>query len=172
VNYRESYGLLVATAILFNHESPLRPGGFVTRKITSGVAAIALGRQDSLTLGRTDVRRDWGAASDYVEAMRLAVGRDVPDDYCVATGVSHSLAEFVEMAFAAAGLSDGMDRVVSDPALRRPADVPETRGDPSKAQALLGWAPRRPFADVVGWMIRADLRRLETGREHDPSYLE
>jgi GDPmannose 4,6-dehydratase len=171
VNYRESYGLFVATAILFNHESPLRPRGFVTRKITSGVAAISLGMQDALTLGRIDVRRDWGAASDYVEAMRLALGRDVPDDYCVATGVSHSLAEFVGAAFAAAGLSDEMHQVVSDPALMRPADVPETRGDPSKAHALLGWTPRRSFADVVAWMVRADLRRLETGREDDPDYL-
>ena len=171
VNYRESYGMYIATAILFNHESPLRPRGFVTRKITSGVAAIALGRQETLTLGRIDVRRDWGAASDYVEAMRLAVGRDIPDDYCVATGVSHSLAEFVEAAFAAAGLSQGMDRVLSDPALIRPADVPETRGDPAKAQRLLGWNPRRTFADVVAWMVQADLRRLETGREDDPAYL-
>jgi GDPmannose 4,6-dehydratase len=171
VNYRESYGLFVATAILFNHESPLRPRTFVTRKITSGVAAIALGVQDSLTLGRIDVRRDWGAASDYVEAMRLALGRGVPDDYCVATGVSHSLADFVGEAFAAAGLSEGMDRVVSDPALMRPADVPETRGDPAKANSLLGWAPQRSFADVVAWMVEADLRRLETGREDDSAYL-
>ena len=138
VNYRESYGLFVATAILFNHESPLRPRNFVTRKITSGVAAIALGQQETLTLGRIDVRRDWGAASDYVEAMRLAVRRDTPDDYCIATGVSHSLAEFVEASFAAAGLSDGISRVVSDPALMRPADVSETRGDPTKAHDLLG----------------------------------
>lgn len=171
VNYRESYGMFVATAILFNHESPLRPRSFVTRKITSGVAAIALGRQDTLTLGRIDVRRDWGAASDYVEAMRLAIGRETPDDYCVATGVSHSLADFVENAFAAAGLSGGMDRVASDPGLIRPADVPETRGDPSKAGKLLGWSPRRSFADVISWMVEVDLRRLETGREDDPAYL-
>ena len=135
------------------------------------MAAIALGQQETLTLGRVDVRRDWGSASDYVEAMRLALRRDTPDDYCVATGVSHSLAEFVEASFSAAGLSEGMSRVVSDPALMRPADVPETRGDPTKAHDLLGWAPRRAFGDVVEWMVRADLRRLETGIEDDPAYL-
>ena len=117
------------------------------------------------------MRRDWGAASDYVEAMRLAVARDIPDDYCIATGVSHSLAEFVEAAFAAAGLSEGMDRVLSDPALMRPADVPETRGDPTRAHTLLEWSPQLSFTDVVAWMVRADMLRLETGREDDPAYL-
>ena len=171
VNYRESYGVFVSTAILFNHESPLRPRRFVTRKVTAAVAAIALGQQDTLSLGRIDVRRDWGAASDYVEAMRLALGRDVADDYCIATGVSHSLEDFVEAAFAAAGVTDGMSRIVTDPALLRPADVPETRGDPRKAENLLGWRPRRSFAEVVDWMVRADLDRLSSGREEDPAYL-
>ncbi len=171
VNYRESYGIFVATTILFNHESPLRPRTFVTRKITSAVAAIAAGEQDLLTLGRTDVRRDWGAASDYVRAMRLALRRDEPDDYCVATGVSHSLGEFVEAAFEAAGLSAGMSRVRADPELIRPADVPETRGDPARARALLGWAPELTFHDVVEWMVRTDLQRLRSGREEDARYL-
>ena len=171
VNYRESYGLFVATTILFNHESPLRPRTFVTRKITAGVAAIALGYQETLTLGRTDVRRDWGSAEDYVDAMRRALAADGPDDYCIATGVSHSLAEFVEAAFRAAGLDDGMQRVASDPALLRPADVPETRGDPSRARDELGWVPRRNFDDLVEWMVSADVRRLETGREHDAAYV-
>ena len=171
VNYRESYGLFVATAILFNHESPLRPRSFVTRKISSGVAEIALGRRETITLGRTDVRRDWGAASDYVRAMRLALHAQVPDDYCVATGVSHSLADFVEAAFRAAGVPDGSERIVSDPALYRPAEVPETRGDPSKSRNLLGWAPTLSFDAVVEWMVGADLRRLESGLEDDVSYI-
>ena len=171
VNYRESYGLFVATTILFNHESPLRPAAFVTRKISAGVAAIALGRQDTLTLGRTDVRRDWGSAADYVEAMQLALAADEPDDYCIATGASHSLEEFVAAAFRAAGLDDGLDRVRTDPALLRPADVPETRGDPSRALARLGWAPRTSFDEVVDWMVQADLRRLSTGVAHSAEYL-
>lgn len=171
VNYRESYGLYVATTILFNHESPLRPRTFVTRKITAGVAAIALGQQETLTLGRTDVRRDWGSAEDYVDAMRLALAADQARDYCIATGVSHSLAEFVEAAFRAVGMPDGMERVGSDPALLRPADVLETRGDPTLARDVLGWQPKRSFEDLVEWMVRADVRRLETGVEHDASYV-
>jgi GDPmannose 4,6-dehydratase len=171
VNYRESYGLFVATTILFNHESPLRPATFVTRKITAGVAAIALRRQDRLTLGRVDVRRDWGSAADYVEAMHLALSVPDPDDYCIATGRSHSLQEFVETAFQAAGLAEGMDRVTSDPSLLRPADVPETRGDPSKAHQALGWQPRTPFHEVVGWLVRADLARATSGVEHAARYL-
>ena len=171
VNYRESYGLFVATAILFNHESPLRPATFVTRKITAGVAAIAMGRQETLTLGRTDVRRDWGSALDYVEAMRRTLQGGQPADYCIATGESHTLEEFVSEAFRAAGLDDGMERVVRDPNLLRPADVPETLGDPSRASRLLDWSPTLSFGEVVGWMVRADLQRLRTGVEHDGGYL-
>ncbi len=172
VNYRESYGLFVATTILFNHESPLRPAHFVTRKITSAVAAIALGRQERLTLGRMDVRRDWGAAADFVVAMRQALRVSDPDDYCIATGVSHSLLEFVEAAFLAVGMPDGLERITSDPSLFRPADVPETRGNPAKAREILGWQPTSTFHEIVRSMVRADVVRLETGTEHDPTYLD
>lgn len=171
INFRESYGLHIATTILFNHESPLRPRDFVTRKITAGVAEIAAGRQETLTLGRTDIRRDWGSAADYVRAMRLALSTDEPSDYCIATGRSHSLAEFVETAFRAAGLADGMERVISDPGLFRPADVPETRGDSSKAHRELGWVPSLSFSELVSWMVQIDMRRLDTGVEDDASYL-
>lgn len=172
VNYRESYGLFVATAILFNHESPLRPRSFVTRKITAAVAAIALGQQETLTLGQTAIRRDWGSAFDVVEALQLTLGAAEPADYCIATGVSHSLMDFVDTAFAAVGIEDGRDRIISDPALLRPADVPETRGDPSRARNQLGWEPQVSFDDVVESMVRTDVQRLETGVEESPSYIE
>jgi GDPmannose 4,6-dehydratase len=172
VNYRESYDLYVATTILFNHESPLRLPTFVTRKITSSVAAIALGRQETLTLGRTDIRRDWSSAADIVVGMTQALQPNTPDDYCIASGASHSLLEFVNAAFEAVGIEDGESRTLSDPALLRPADVPETRGDPSKARQLLGWQPRQSFSQVVQWMVRTDLERLRTGVEHNPAYLE
>jgi GDPmannose 4,6-dehydratase len=171
VNFRESYGINVSTAILFNHESPLRPRKFVTRKITSAVAAIALGLQETVTLGNLEVRRDWGAAVDYVEAMRLAIEAEPADDYCIATGVSHSLAELIEVAFAAADLPQGMDRVARDSTLERPADVKETLGDPSKAESRLGWSPRWSFEETVAEMVRVDIERIRTGVEHDVAYL-
>lgn len=171
VNYRESYGMFVANAILFNHESPLRPAAFVTRKITRGAAAISLGRQESLTLGRLDVRRDWGFAGDYVQAMHRMLQQDQPEDFNIATGVSHSLHDFLREAFTAAGVPDFEDRIETDPALLRPADVPETRGDSGKALATLGWKPELPFSNLVEQMVEADLRRIRSGVEHDPSYL-
>lgn len=171
VNYRESYGMFVACAILFNHESPLRPASFVTRKITQAAAAIALGRQDELRLGRLDIRRDWGAAADYVTALRAMLQHDEPDTFTIATGTSHSLQEFLDAAFAAAGIGDPGDRVVSDAALLRPADVPETMGDPAKAANVLGWKATTTFTELVGQMVRADLARLTTGRHVSLDYL-
>lgn len=171
VNYVESYGMFVSTAILFNHESPLRPDSFVTRKITKGAAAIAQGRQEQLRLGLLDVRRDWGAAADYVAAMHAMLQHDAPSSFVVATGQSHSLEEFLAEAFAAAGVPDYRERVVSDPALFRPADVPETMGDAAKAREVLGWKPVRTFRELVQDMVAADMARLRTGVEHSPEYL-
>ena len=171
VNYRESYGMFVAAAILFNHESPLRPDSFVTRKITAGAAAIALGEQDELTLGRLDVRRDWGAAQDYVRALHEIVQHDEPETFNVATGTSHSLEDFLRLAFAAAGIEDYGAHVRSDPALLRPADVPETRGDASKIRAALGWQPTATFEQIIEGMVTADIKRLTTGVPDSPAYL-
>ena len=171
VNYRESYGMFVSAAILFNHESPLRPDSFVTRKITSGAAAIALGKQDELTLGRLDVRRDWGAAKDYVQALHAINQFDEPDTFNVATGVSHSLEDFLRLAFAAAGVADYASRVRQDPGLLRPADVPETRGDASKIHAALGWQPTATFEQIIEAMVSADMQRLATGVQDSVDYL-
>lgn len=171
VNYRESYGMFVAAAILFNHESPLRPASFVTRKITKAAAAIARGEQEELRLGLLDIRRDWGAAADYVVAMHAMLQAEAPDTFNVATGESHSLDEFLAEAFRAAGVSDFRDRVVSDPALYRPADVPETMGDAAKAREMLGWKPTQTFRELVARMVAADVARLETGAENSPRYL-
>lgn len=171
VNYRESYGMFVATPILFNHESPLRPPSFVTRKITQAAAAIALGQQQELRLGLLDIRRDWGAAADYVVAMHGMLQLDEPHTINIATGQSHSLAEFIEAAFQAAGVPDYQQRVVSDPALFRPADVPETRGDATRARELLGWTPSQSFGDLIASMVRADLTRLRSGTAENPEYL-
>ena len=164
--------MFVSNVILFNHESPLRPASFVTRKITSGVAQIAAGKSDQLELGRLDIRRDWGAAHDYVRAMHLALTADTPDDYCIATGESHELGELVEVAFAAAGITDSSKYVVSNPAFFRPTDIPETRGDARKAEGCLGWQRTRTFEDIVGEMVSADLRRIELGVEHLAEFLE
>ena len=171
VNYRESYGMFVSAAILFNHESPLRPESFVTRKITAGAAAIALGKQDELTLGRLDVRRDWGAAKDYVQALHAINQFDEPETFNVATGTSHSLEDFLRHAFTAAGVDDYAARVRSDPGLLRPADVPETRGDASKIRAALGWEPTSTFEQIIESMVAADLQRLSTGVQDSVEYL-
>ena len=171
VNYRESYDMFVATAILFNHESPLRPANFVTRKITQAAAAIALGRQEKLTLGRLDIRRDWGAAADYVVAMHLMLQQPQPDSFNVATGRSHSLEDFLRTAFAAAGIEDYQALVTSDQSLFRPADVPETRGDPDKTKRVLGWQATQTFEAMVETMVEADSARLRTGIELSTAYL-
>jgi GDPmannose 4,6-dehydratase len=156
INYRESYGMHVSNGILFNHESPRRGENFVTRKITMGLAAIKQGRARELRLGNLDAKRDWGFAGDYVEAMWLMLQRDSPDDYVVATGQTHSVREFLEEAFAYAGL-DWRKHVVVDPKYFRPAEVDFLLGDPSKARRVLGWNPRVDFKQLVRMMVDADL---------------
>jgi GDPmannose 4,6-dehydratase len=168
--YRQGFGLFASSVILFNHESPLRPPSFVTRKVTSAAARIAGGDLGVLELGRRDIRRDWGAAADYVRAMHAALQADQPGDYVVATGQSRTLDEFVRAAFATAGV-EPTDLVVTNPEFVRPTDVPETRGDPTRARTVLGWQPEIPFEALVAGMVRADLRRRDTGTEHHPDYL-
>ncbi len=160
VNYRESYGLFACSGILFNHESPRRGLEFVTRKVTDGVARIKLGMTDTLSLGNLDARRDWGFAGDYVRAMWLMLQQERPDDYVVATGISHSVQELVETAFAHAGL-DWRDHVRTDPKLLRPAEVDHLIGDASKARRVLGWEPAVDFRALVHMMVDADIERLE-----------
>ena len=159
VNYRESYGLFAVSGILFNHESPRRGLEFVTRKVTDGVARIKLGLSDHLSLGNLDAARDWGFAGDYVRAMWLMLQHDQPDDYVVATGVSHTVRQLVEVAFGHAGL-EWRRHVQQDPALLRPAEVDHLIGDASKASRVLGWKPSVDFAQLIGMMVDADLARL------------
>ena len=158
VNYRESYGLFGCCGILFNHESPRRGLEFVTRKVTDGVARIALDLARELRLGNLDARRDWGFAGDYVEAMWLMLQQDSPDDYVVATGESHSVQELLDLAFGCVGL-EAEEYVVIDPGLKRPAEVDSLLGDASKAKQTLGWAPRVRFPELVRMMVEADLAR-------------
>ncbi|GAB2974149.1 GDP-mannose 4,6-dehydratase [Nocardioides montaniterrae] len=167
---RAERGLHAVVATLFNHESPLRDQRFVTRKITAGAAAIALGRAETLELGNLDVTRDWGFAGDYVEAMRLMLAADEPVDVEIGTGVGHTLRELVETAFAAAGVDDVWSRVVTDEALLRPADTGVTVADP-RAAAALGWSATVGFEELVARMVEVDLARLRTGMVEDPAYV-
>ena len=160
VNYRESYDLFAVSGILFNHESPRRGLEFVTRKVTHGVAKIKLGLANGLSLGNLDAHRDWGFAGDYVRAMWRMLQQDTPDDYVIATGVSHSVRELVEIAFQHAGL-DWQKHVTTDPALLRPVEVEHLIGDASKARRVLNWEPSVDFAELVRMMVDADLKRLE-----------
>jgi GDPmannose 4,6-dehydratase len=159
VNYRESYNLFAVSGMLFNHESPRRGLEFVTRKVTHGVARIKLGLADSLAMGNLDARRDWGFAGDYVRAMWLMLQQERPDDYVIATGVSHSVRELVEIAFERAGL-DWQKYVRTDPALIRPAEVDHLLGDAGKARRELGWEPKVNFRQLVEMMVDADVERL------------
>ena len=159
VNYRESYGLHASNGILFNHESPRRGETFVTRKITRAVAAIKLGLQEKLFLGNLDAKRDWGYAKEYVEAMWLMLQQDQPDDYVIATGETHSVREFLEVAFAHAGLS-WEKHVEIDPRYYRPAEVELLIGDATKAKQKLGWEPKVKFHELTQLMVDADLERL------------
>jgi GDPmannose 4,6-dehydratase len=159
VNYRESYGLFAVSGILFNHESPRRGLEFVTRKVSDGVARIKLGLADSLALGNLDACRDWGYAGDYVRAMWLMLQQDHPDDFVVATGVSRSVRQLVELAFSYVGL-DWREYVRVDPKLLRPAEVDHLVGDASKARRVLGWEPTVEFEALVRMMVDADLARL------------
>jgi GDPmannose 4,6-dehydratase len=158
VNYRESYDLFAVSGILFNHESPRRGLEFVTRKISDGVARMKLGLAEELRLGNTEARRDWGFAGDYVRAMWLMLQQDEPRDYVVATGVEHSVQDFVDRAFAAAELEQD-DRVVIDSGLLRPAEVDHLIGDASRARDELGWEPEVSFDRLVEMMVASDLER-------------
>jgi len=162
VNYRESYGLFAVSGILFNHESPRRGVEFVTRKISDGVARIKLGLAEELRLGNLDAKRDWGFAGDYVEAMWLMLQQDEPSEFVVATGIEHSVRNFVEAAFEHVGL-DPDRHVVVDPSLLRPAEVDRLVGDASRARDLLGWEPSVSFQELVELMVDADLARLSGG---------
>ena len=159
VNYRESYGQHASCGILFNHESPRRGETFVTRKITRAVARIKMGLERHLYLGNLDARRDWGFAGDYVQAMWLMLQQDVPDDYAVGTGESHSVREFAEAAFAHAAL-DWRDHVRIDPHYYRPSEAHVLCADPSKVRLKLGWEPRTSFLELVTMMVDADLEAL------------
>ncbi len=159
INYRESYDLFSVSGILFNHESPRRGIEFVTRKVSDAVARIKLGRQDKLFMGNLDAERDWGFAGDYVEAMWLMLQQDAPDDYVIATGETHSVREFLEIAFAHVDL-DWNKYVEIDPRFLRPAEVEQLLGDASKARKALGWQPRVSFRELVEMMVEADVKRL------------
>jgi len=158
-NYREAYGIHASSGILFNHESPRRGFEFVTRKITAGVARILAGKSRELHLGNLDAKRDWGHASEYVDAMWRMLQQSEPDDYVVATGETHSVRDFVEMAFRYAGL-DYEKYVVTDKQLYRPSEVNILQGDASKARRVLGWEHKIGFAELVREMITHDCRVL------------
>ena len=159
VNYRESYGLHASSGILFNHESPRRGLEFLPRKVAHGVAKIKLGMEQELALGNLDAERDWGFAGDYVEAMWLMLQQDEPGDYVVATGETHSVQRFCEIAFGHAGLK-WEDHVVIDPKYLRPAEVDLLIGDPTLAEKTLGWRRRTSFEDLVTMMVDADIELL------------
>ena len=177
VNYREAYGMHASNGILFNHEGPTRGETFVTRKITRGVAAIHHGRQHKLYLGNLDAKPDWGHAKDYVEGMWRIVQQDEPDDFVLATGETHTVREFVELAFKEVGItlewngrgehevgrctSTGAELVAVDPRYYRPTEVDLLIGDPSKAREKLGWTHSTPFADLVAEMVKSDLKVID-----------
>jgi GDPmannose 4,6-dehydratase len=158
-------GLHAVSAILYNHESPRRPERFVSRKITSTVAAIVTGGADHLSLGNLDVRRDWGWAPDYVDALVRAARAAVAQDFVVATGRGHSVRDFVDAAFRHAGIEDWQHLVSVDPALVRPVDAADLTGDAGRARAVLGWSPTVGFEEMVGRMVDADLERLRAGSD-------
>jgi GDPmannose 4,6-dehydratase len=164
VNYRESYGLHTSNGILFNHESPRRGETFVTRKITRAVAHIQAGLQEKLYLGNLDAKRDWGYAKEYVEAMWLMLQQEQPDDYVIATGETHSVREFLEVAFDHVGL-DWKKHVEIDPRYYRPAEVDLLIGDCSKARKKLGWEPKTKFVELTKLMVDADIELLRRHRE-------
>jgi GDPmannose 4,6-dehydratase len=164
INYREAYGMHVSNGILFNHESPRRGETFVTRKITKAVARILAGLQNELLLGNLDAKRDWGYAKEYVEAMWLMLQQNQPDDYVVATGETHSIREFLDLAFGRAGI-DWVNHVGIDPKYYRPAEVELLLGDPSKAKMVLGWESKTSFGELVGMMVDADQEGLRNGSQ-------
>ncbi|MGD9091915.1 MAG: GDP-mannose 4,6-dehydratase [Anaerolineales bacterium] len=157
VNYRESYDMFAVSGILFNHESPRRGLEFVTRKISNGVARIKLGKSKELRLGNLESRRDWGYAGDYVKGMWLMLQHDMPMDFVLGTGKTHSVREFCDSAFSYVGL-DYQDYVVEDPRYYRPAEVDQLIADPSQANEVLNWHPRVTFTELVQMMVDADMR--------------
>ena len=161
VNYREAYNLFACNGILFNHESPRRGETFVTRKITRAVARILAGQQDVLLLGNLDAKRDWGYAKDYVEAMWLMLQQSTPEDYVIATGETHSIREFLDIAFGYVNL-DWKDFVRIDEKYFRPTEVDLLIGDPSKAKHNLGWSPKLSFPDLVKLMVDQDILTLSS----------
>jgi GDPmannose 4,6-dehydratase len=168
VNYRESYGAHATSGILFNHESERRGHEFVTRKVTRAVARISLGLQESVALGNLEARRDWGFAGDYVKAMWAMLQQEVPDDFVVATGSTHSIRELLDVAFARVGIGEWGKYVTQDPRFFRPAEVDLLVGDASKARDVLGWKPEVNFEQLVERMVDADVeaeRRAERHRE-------
>jgi GDPmannose 4,6-dehydratase len=173
VNYRESYGLFACSGILFNHESPRRGNEFVTRKITHAVARIKLGLASELRLGNLQAKRDWGFAGDYVRAMWLMLQQDQADDYVIGTGQTHSVEEFVQIAFDRVGL-DWRNYVVVDPQFYRPAEVDLLLANPTKARQRLGWEPELSFEQLVTLMVEEDLAGLRqaVGHASKPGALE
>src|SRR4051812_28910570 len=163
VNYRESYGLFACSGILFNHESERRGLEFVTRKVTHAAAAIKLGLIDEVRLGNLAAERDWGYAKDYVEAMWLMLQQGEPEDYVIATGISHSVRELVDIAFDHVGI-DPAQHLVQDERLMRPAEVDHLVGDYSKARKHIGWEPTTTFEELVRLMVDADLELLSSGK--------
>ena len=157
VNYREAYGIHASSGILFNHESERRGLEFVTRKISNAVARISLGLQEDVTLGNLDASRDWGHAEDYTHAMWLMLQQDEPDDYVIATGETHSIRDFLNLAFAEVGIDDWSEYVKQDPRYMRPAEVDVLVGDATKAREQLGWEPKVSFPDLVKRMVAADI---------------
>jgi GDPmannose 4,6-dehydratase len=190
VNYREAYGMYACNGILFNHESPVRGENFVTRKITRALARIKLEQQDCLYLGNLDAKRDWGHARDYIEMQWLMLQQEKPEDFVIATGVQHSVREFVECAAGELGMSirwqgggldekgygaDGRCIVSIDPRYFRPAEVDSLLGDASKARERLGWEPKTSFSALVGEMVREDLmaaERDDLSRRHGYAVIE
>tara|TARA_R100000008_G_scaffold15608_1_gene7608 strand:- start:414 stop:1010 length:597 start_codon:yes stop_codon:yes gene_type:complete len=163
-NYRESYDMFNVSGILFNHESERRGVEFVTRKITDGVAKIHLGLQDYISLGNLDSRRDWGYAPDYVECIWLMLQQDAPEDYVIATGKSHSIREFLDIAFRCIAINDWSQYVKQDPRYLRPAEIDVLCGDSSKAKKKLGWSPKTSFEEMVKRMIENDINLLKSKR--------
>tara|TARA_R110002074_G_scaffold312205_1_gene482984 strand:- start:2136 stop:3107 length:972 start_codon:yes stop_codon:yes gene_type:complete len=161
-NYRESYDMFACSGILFNHESERRGIEFVTRKITDGVAQIRCGVSNKITLGNLDAKRDWGYSPDYVEAMWLMLQQDKPDDYVISTGETHSIREFLDIAFEHAGINHWEEFVGQDERYMRPAEVDYLRGDSTKAREVLGWKPKTSFKDLVKIMLENDINKYRS----------
>jgi GDPmannose 4,6-dehydratase len=165
VNFRESYNMYCSNGILFNHESPTRGIEFVTRKITDGVARIKLGLADEIRLGNLDSKRDWGFAGDYVEAMWLMLQQEKPGDYIVSTGETHSIRDFLDIAFHYVGISEWEKYVKLDPRFKRPAELFTLQGKSDKAKKILGWEPKVKFEELVKMMMDADMVRLSSKKK-------